>query len=236
MNLTPEASAPSAMQPRQPILQLEGITKRFPGVLALDGVGFDLFPSEVHVLLGENGAGKSTLMKILAGVYPADSGRIMLRGESVKIHSPRQAREHGISIIYQEFNLIPELTVAQNIFLGREPRTPMGLVDQERLAAEAKRIEAALPARCRRIVLDERGAAPDTQMLAKRLLVWQGEGDDIAFVIGGPDGLDPSLKQGAHECLRLSSLTLPHGLARVVLAEALYRAYSLHIGHPYHRD
>jgi ribose transport system ATP-binding protein len=139
MNLTPEASAPSAMQPRQPILQLEGITKRFPGVLALDSVGFDLFPSEVHVLLGENGAGKSTLMKILAGVYPADSGRIMLRGESVKIHSPRQAREHGISIIYQEFNLIPELTVAQNIFLGREPRTPMGLVDQERLAVEAKR-------------------------------------------------------------------------------------------------
>ena len=139
MNLTPEASAPSAMQPRQPILQLEGITKRFPGVLALDSVGFDLFPSEVHVLLGENGAGKSTLMKILAGVYPADSGRIMLRGEPVKIHSPRQAREHGISIIYQEFNLIPELTVAQNIFLGREPRTRMGLVDQERLAAEAKR-------------------------------------------------------------------------------------------------
>jgi ribose transport system ATP-binding protein len=139
MSLTPEASAPSAIQPRKPILQLEGITKRFPGVLALDSVGFDLFSSEVHVLLGENGAGKSTLMKILAGVYPADSGRIVMRGEPVRIHSPRQAREHGISIIYQEFNLIPELTVAQNIFLGREPRTPLGLVDQERLAAEAER-------------------------------------------------------------------------------------------------
>lgn len=116
-----------------------------------------------------------------------------------------------------------------------EPRTTGKPVDAM-MAAEAKRIEAALPIRCRRIVLDERGEAPDTQMLTKRLVAWQGEGDDIAFVIGGPDGLDPSLKQGAHERLRLSSLTLPHGLARVVLAEALYRAYSLHIGHPYHRD
>ncbi len=116
-----------------------------------------------------------------------------------------------------------------------EPRTTGKPVDAM-MAAEAKRIEAALPPRCRRIVLDERGEAPDTQALARRLSVWQGEGDDIAFLIGGPDGLDPTLKQGAHERLRLSSLTLPHGLARVVLAEALYRAYSLQIGHPYHRD
>ena len=139
MNQAPEASAPSAIQPRQSILQLQGITKRFPGVLALDRVDLDLHASEVHVLLGENGAGKSTLMKILAGVYPADSGRIVLRGAPVKIQSPRQAREHGISIIYQEFNLIPELTVAQNIFLGREPRTSLGLVDQAKLAVEARR-------------------------------------------------------------------------------------------------
>lgn len=116
-----------------------------------------------------------------------------------------------------------------------EPRTTGKPVDAM-MAAEAKRIEAALPARCRRIVLDERGEAPDTQALARRLSTWQGEGDDIAFLIGGPDGLDPTLKQATHERLRLSSLTLPHGLARVVLAEALYRAYSLQIGHPYHRD
>lgn len=116
-----------------------------------------------------------------------------------------------------------------------EPRTTGKPVDAM-MAAEAKRIEAALPPRCRRIVLDERGEAPDTQALARRLSAWQGEGDDIAFLIGGPDGLDPTMKQGAHERLRLSSLTLPHGLARVVLAEALYRAYSLQIGHPYHRD
>ncbi len=116
-----------------------------------------------------------------------------------------------------------------------EPRTT-GKSVETMMVAEAKRIEAALPARCRRIVLDEHGDAPDTRTLAKRLESWQGGGDDIAFLIGGPDGLDPLLKQGAHEKLRLSSLTLPHGLARVVLAEALYRAYSLQIGHPYHRE
>jgi 23S rRNA (pseudouridine1915-N3)-methyltransferase len=116
-----------------------------------------------------------------------------------------------------------------------EPRTT-GKTVEAMMAAEAKRIEAALPARCRRIALDERGDAPDTQALARRLETWQGGGDDVAFIIGGPDGLDPALKQSAHEKLRLSSLTLPHGLARVVLAEALYRAHSLHCGHPYHRD
>lgn len=116
-----------------------------------------------------------------------------------------------------------------------EPRTT-GKTVEAMMAAEAKRIEAALPPRCRRIALDERGEALDTQALAKRLGQWQEGGDDIAFLIGGPDGLDPVLKQGAQEKLRLSALTLPHGLARVVLAEAIYRAHSLRCGHPYHRD
>ena len=127
------------MPPPQDLLRLEHITKQFPGVKALDDVSFDLRPSEVHVLLGENGAGKSTLMKVLAGVYPADGGRIVLNGQPVQIHSPRQARAHGISIIYQEFNLVPDLTVAQNIFLGREPRTALRLVDRKALAAGAKK-------------------------------------------------------------------------------------------------
>jgi len=116
-----------------------------------------------------------------------------------------------------------------------EPRTS-GKTVAALMAAEAKRIEAALPARCRRVVLDERGDAPDTRALADRLGRWQAAGDDVACLIGGPDGLDPALKQTAQESLRLSSLTLPHGLARVVLAEALYRAHSLRCGHPYHRD
>jgi len=102
-------------------------------------------------------------------------------------------------------------------------------------AAEAQRISAALPPRCRRIALDERGETLDTRGLAARLERWQAGGDDVAFLIGGPDGLAPQLKEAAHECLRLSALTLPHGLARVVLAEALYRAHSLRAGHPYHR-
>jgi 23S rRNA (pseudouridine1915-N3)-methyltransferase len=119
-----------------------------------------------------------------------------------------------------------------------EPRTT-GKTVAAMMAAEAKRIEAALPPRCRRVALDERGEALDTQALAQRLGQWQtghDGGADVAFLIGGPDGLDPALKHGAHERLRLSSLTLPHGLARVVLAEALYRAHSLRCGHPYHRD
>jgi 23S rRNA (pseudouridine1915-N3)-methyltransferase len=116
-----------------------------------------------------------------------------------------------------------------------EPRTT-GKTVEAMMAAEARRIEAALPPRCRRVALDERGDAPDTRALAERLGRWLDGGDDIAFLIGGPDGLDPALKDGAHERLRLSSLTLPHGLARVVLAEALYRAHSLRCGHPYHRD
>lgn len=116
-----------------------------------------------------------------------------------------------------------------------EPRTT-GKTVEAMLAAEAKRIEAVLPARCRRVALDERGETLDTRALADRLGQWLAAGDDVAFLIGGPDGLDPELKRTARERLRLSSLTLPHGLARVVLAEALYRAHSLRCGHPYHRD
>ncbi|MDD5250219.1 MAG: 23S rRNA (pseudouridine(1915)-N(3))-methyltransferase RlmH [Rhodocyclaceae bacterium] len=102
--------------------------------------------------------------------------------------------------------------------------------------AEAERLSAALPARCRRVILDERGSDLTTRALAERLACWAAAGDDVAFLIGGPDGLDASVKSAADEMLRLSSLTLPHGMARVVLAEALYRAASLMKGHPYHRD
>jgi len=104
-----------------PILRAEKITKSFPGVVALNGVDFDLLPGEVHVIIGENGAGKSTLIKLLSGVYPKDSGRFLVDGKEVDIGSVHKAQALGIATIYQEFNLVPELTVAQNIFLGREP-------------------------------------------------------------------------------------------------------------------
>jgi 23S rRNA (pseudouridine1915-N3)-methyltransferase len=104
------------------------------------------------------------------------------------------------------------------------------------LAAEAGRIEAALPKNARRVVLDERGERRTTAQLAERLRFWLGDGRDVALLIGGPDGLSDTLKAGADETLRLSDLTLAHAFARVLLAEALYRAWSLQSGHPYHRE
>jgi ribose transport system ATP-binding protein len=103
------------------IMELSGITKSFPGVLALDGVDFDLKRGEVHALVGENGAGKSTLIKIISGAYKKDAGSVRLNGEATEIHNPRHAQELGIATVYQEFNLIPYLSVAENIFLGRQP-------------------------------------------------------------------------------------------------------------------
>ncbi|MBI3093504.1 MAG: 23S rRNA (pseudouridine(1915)-N(3))-methyltransferase RlmH [Rhodocyclales bacterium] len=116
-----------------------------------------------------------------------------------------------------------------------EPRSS-GKSAEAMMALEAARIDAQLPAGCRRIALDERGEAPTTRQLAERLAKWMAGGDQVAFIIGGPDGLDPRIKNSADETLRLSSLTLPHALVRVILAEALYRAASVIKGHPYHRD
>ena len=104
------------------------------------------------------------------------------------------------------------------------------------MAAEGARIEAALPRGVRRIALDERGERVTTRELAARLGVWQRDGRDVALLVGGPDGLDAALKDGADERLRLSDLTLPPAFVRVLLAEALYRAWSLLSGHPYHRE
>lgn len=115
-----------------------------------------------------------------------------------------------------------------------EPRSG-GKTAVAMMAAEAGRIRAALPNRCRRIVLDEHGTELTTRDLAAKLADWSRLGDDVAFIVGGADGLDADLKAAADERLRLSGLTLPHGLVRVILAEALYRAASLLKGHPYHR-
>src|SRR5687768_13929486 len=111
-------------------LEMRNITKTYPGVKALEDVSFELRPGEVHAFVGENGAGKSTLMKILAGAQPMDSGEIFLHGKPAQIDSPQRAMDLGIAIIYQEFNLVPYLNAAENIFLGREPRARIpGFVD-----------------------------------------------------------------------------------------------------------
>jgi ribose transport system ATP-binding protein len=119
-----------------------GISKSFPGVRALDRVDLDLNPSEVHALAGENGAGKSTLMKILSGLYRADEGAIWLRGKQVAPTGPRDMLDAGVSVIYQELNLVPYLSVAENIFLGREPRRAGGFVDWPRMRADVKKLLA----------------------------------------------------------------------------------------------
>jgi 23S rRNA (pseudouridine1915-N3)-methyltransferase len=114
---------------------------------------------------------------------------------------------------------------------------PRGSKTAEQLmAAEAQRLEAAVPKGARRVLLDERGSRLTTAELAKRFEFWLGDGRDVVFLIGGPDGLDAQLKTTADESLRLSDLTLPHAFVRVLLAEALYRAWSLRNGHPYHRE
>src|SRR4051794_35864259 len=104
-----------------PLLELKGITKRFPGVVANDGVDFDLRKGEVHALLGENGAGKSTLMNILYGLYHPDEGEFRLNGKPLRINSPREAIDSGIGMVHQHFMLIPVMTVAENIVLAAEP-------------------------------------------------------------------------------------------------------------------
>src|SRR3954464_10005789 len=109
------------MAGQTPVLELRGITKRFPGVVANDHVDFDLRDSEVHALLGENGAGKSTLMNILYGLYSPDEGEILLNGNRVRMRSPNAAIEHGIGMVHQHFMLIPVMTVAENIVLASEP-------------------------------------------------------------------------------------------------------------------
>jgi 23S rRNA (pseudouridine1915-N3)-methyltransferase len=115
-----------------------------------------------------------------------------------------------------------------------EPRG--GKSADQLMAAEGLRLEAACPKGARRVLLDERGTRLTTVELAKRFEFWLGDGRDVVFFIGGPDGLDPSIKTSADESLRLSDLTLPHAFVRVFLAEALYRAWSLRNGHPYHRE
>lgn len=141
-----------------------------------------------------------------------------------------------VSAGYGEFaKRMPRELPLELLEVKAEPRAA-GKPVAAMMAAEAARLDAALPSRCRRIVLDERGTELTTRALAERLQRWQNEGDDVAFLVGGPDGLDPAFRQAAEERVRISGLTLPHALVRVILAEALYRAVSLMRGHPYHRE
>jgi len=159
--------------PLPPALRMRGIRKAFPGVVALDGVPLEVAKGEVHVLLGENGAGKSTLMKILSGAIRSDAGEIELDGRPVQIQGPGHAQELGIRIIYQEFNLVPQLSAAENIFLGREPMRAFGFVDRRHLEQEAKRR------------LDELGVGVDPTRPVRELGVAQQQMVEVAKALLG---------------------------------------------------
>ncbi|MCL6282649.1 sugar ABC transporter ATP-binding protein [Ruegeria sp. 2012CJ41-6] len=124
------------------VFEMKAITKVFPGIKALDRVSFTARAGEVHALAGENGAGKSTLMKVLSGVYQAEEGAIFLRGKQVAFYHPLESLAQGVSVIYQEFSLLPDRTVAQNIFLGREPVRRWGFLDAERMRRETQKVLA----------------------------------------------------------------------------------------------
>src|SRR3569832_869348 len=200
------------MQSRTPLLELQDITKAFGGVTALRGVDFTLLPGEIHGLVGENGAGKSTLMKIIAGVHHEFSGRFLLDGREHRFRSTRDARAAGIAMVHQELSVAPDLTVAENVFLGTQPTNRFGLVQWRRMAREAAEqlrklgIEADPMARlgdlpiglqllieiarvlfsgARIIILDEPTSAlspPEVERLFATLRRLRGQGTSIVFI------------------------------------------------------
>src|SRR2546426_12373954 len=162
------AKSKSTTLSEAPVLEMHHIRKTFPGVVALDDVDFELRRGEVHILLGENGAGKSTLMKILSGAYQKSDGQVVLDGAEVEIKNPKHAQTLGISTIYQEFNLIPHLSVGENIFLGREPARMPGLIDQRAIFQVATRALNAL------------GLTLDPRKLVEELRVAEQQMVDVA--------------------------------------------------------
>ncbi len=155
------------------LLRLKGISKRYPGVRALDNVDFELSAGEVHCLVGENGAGKSTLIKILSGALTKDGGEVIIDGKKTEIYSPSDALKHGIGIIYQDFKLVPELSVAENIFLGKEPMRP-----------RVPLIDYAAMHRSARLQLAQLGEELDTTVPVRRLSVAQQQVVEIANEVG----------------------------------------------------
>jgi ribose transport system ATP-binding protein len=144
-NLNPVTIAQPDSDGSEPLLELRGICKTFPGVRALDNVSFPIWAGEIHMLCGENGAGKSSLMKVLCGAYVADEGKLLHHGEKIEINSTLDARKFGIAVIFQEFSLVPYLSVAQNIYLGREfPGKFPGTIDRQKIRSEARRVLAMI--------------------------------------------------------------------------------------------
>lgn len=182
-----------------PVLEMRGIVKTYPGVRALDGVDFCVLPGEVHALVGENGAGKSTLMKILAGADTKDSGRISIGGRDVLITNPQEAMQLGVSIIYQEFNLVPYMNASENIFLGREPAGAVpGVIDFGQMYSDAAKI------------IDELGVKLDIRVPINQLSVAQQQMVEIAKATSRKSRIiamdEPSATLTEHELENLFAL------------------------------
>ncbi len=158
------ATAPTRAEAETLLLQVRGVTKGFPGVKALEDMHLELRRGEVLALVGENGAGKSTLMKLLSGIYTPDSGEFFLDGQPLQVSGPKDAQEHGISIIHQEFNLMPDLTVAQNIYIGREPRM-RGLLSERRLNGQTRELLERL-----RLPLDPKSLVGDLTVAKQQMV------------------------------------------------------------------
>ncbi len=209
------------------VLRMEGISKAFPGVQALENVDFEAAAGEVVGLVGENGAGKSTLMKILAGAYRKDSGHIFLGGSPVEIESPLHAQQLGISIIYQEFNLARNQTAAANIFMAREPRRrgvlgALGLVDRRRMEAEAQQ------------VLDRIGARFPATVPVRDLSIAQQQQVEIAKALAVKARLiimdEPTAALGEHEVqnlFRIVRALKAEGLAVIFITHRLEELFQV---------
>jgi ABC-type sugar transport system ATPase subunit len=186
------------MMMASPVLEMRHITKRFPGVLALDDVSFTCHRGQVHALVGENGAGKSTLIKVLAGALQPDAGEIVINGERVQFRDPHSAQLHGVNIIYQEFNLLPQLNVVENIFLGRERRGRGGLLARERMRREALAL------------LKRVGLMVDPDTRVSRLSVSQQQLVEIAKALSQQASIvamdEPSAVLAGHELEKLFEL------------------------------
>jgi ribose transport system ATP-binding protein len=225
MEAAEPAAAPGEQRaPRQPpVFELKNISKRFPGVKALDDVSLAIHAGEVHVLLGENGAGKSTLMKILCGAYQADAGECHQHGRRVALRTPADARNYGIAVIFQEFSLVPYLNIAQNIFLGREARGKVpGTVDHARMHAESRKL------------LDLLGMDHDPRTLVHTLGVAQQQMVEIAKALSQQARIlvldEPTSALSTHESERLFAVIerlKADGVAMVYISHRLAEVFAI---------
>lgn len=193
-----ELSGDQVPPPKEPAWEVRGICKAFPGVQALDDVSMAVYPGEVHALLGENGSGKSTLAKCIAGVHQPEKGEILYKGQAQTFHQPMEARAAGVATIYQEFSLVPSLTVAENIFLGRYPRNTLGGIDWEAARRGTRR------------VLEELSLSIDPDEVVRNLSVAEQQLVEIAKAISLESSLlimdEPTAALGLLETRRLMEL------------------------------